>query len=560
MARPVAETTRLAALGAAMLVASTSCTGVIGDPGDAPRPGDEPVPPGVDRESVLAQPDALGPVGVRRLSRREYVDTVRALTGVDISDADLAAFPADSYTPFDNDYDNQLASETLVEGLRGIAERVAQAVLADPALRAAVVPCAPDDADEACLRQFVEQFGRRALRRPMTDEELADYTGVAATVAEEVGDFDAGVSVVMQALLQDASFIYRVETGKPVEDEPNLLRLDDHEVASRLSFLLWGTGPDEALLDLAEEDDALEPGPAIRSVASSMLADPRARDRVTRFFAMWLGYELPLPVESLDASMRRESATLVERVVFDEQSSMLDIFTSSGTFVDAELAESYGLPEPASPDGDWVTYSSSGRQGILSHATFLSNGVKAGLTSPTLRGLYVRLRLTCEEVPPPPPDLMVDVDEPPPGLSDDDCKSERYAVHATNAACSGCHEQMDPIGFGLESYDALGRFRATEEGRPDCPVEGEGELSGIGTFRGPGELADLLITSGRLETCFAEQLFRFVMGRQERTEDRATIEALTEHMRELDHRFDALLLDLVSLPAFRYRVIDEEGL
>jgi hypothetical protein len=329
-------------------------------------------------------------------------------------------------------------------------------------------------------------------------------------------------------------------------------RLSPFEVGTRLAFFLWGSTPDDALLDAAEAG-ALDDAEGIRAQAAEMLTDSRAQAHVDRFHALWLGYaELPHPPE-ITTAMRRETAALIDRVVFDEQSSWLDVFTADETFLDTTLAEHYGLPAPAGGEG-WVPYGDSGRMGILSHGAFLSVASAVMDTSPTKRGKLVREQLLCTPIPPPPPD--VDADSPP-GEGTSLCKAERYAEHRVGT-CAGCHEQMDLVGFGLENYDRAGRYRTHDDGLPECTISGEGELTGIGTFEGPAGLAQLLVDEQLVEGCVTQQLYRFAIGRELETDDLPFVESLAASFPAGGYRFDGLLLDIVSHEAFSYRR-EEEG-
>lgn len=545
------------ALMLAMALPAGACTGVIADPGasadgsgggGAGRGG-----PGFSGDPLSA-PAGLGASGIQRLSRAEYATTLEALLGVDIG-ADAELLPDDPQTPFDNDYTEQIASQALIEGLRLVAERATAAVLADPTRVSAVVGCAPSGPDDAaCLRSFVERFGRRALRRPLTDEEVSAYLGLQRFAVAE-GEFDVAVGLVLRAMLQDMELVYRVEIGTPVEGAPGVFRLNDWEVASRLSYLLTGAPPDDSLLDRAAAGD-LGTSEAIREEARRLLASEAGAARLGRFHAMWLGYERLPHDAALSDAMRRETGALLERIVLEEQGSWLDLFRADETFVDANLALHYGLEPPATGGADWVSYGDTGRRGILSHGTFLSNGAKNGDTSPVLRGIAVRERLLCQEIPEPPPTVNTD-EPPPPTESGSDCKEDRYSMHS-QGGCAGCHQLIDPVGFGLENYDAAGRFRTHEPDRPECAIRGEGMVEELGSFTGPAELADLLIATNELDACAVKQLYRFAMGRGETVDDDATLDALLERFRESDHRLDSLLLDFVSSEAFRHRFVQEE--
>jgi hypothetical protein len=326
--------------------------------------------------------------------------------------------------------------------------------------------------------------------------------------------------------------------------------LNDFEMATRLSFFLWGTIPDDALLDRAGEG-RLGTADDVRGVAGEMLADPRAREIVDRFHALWMNYEtLPHGAE-LTQALRTETAALIGKIIFDEERPWQDLFRSPETYVNDFLAEHYGLPLPGSTTPVWVSYGDSGRRGLFSHGTFLSNGAKFADTSPTLRGLMIRTRLFCQDIPPPPPG--VNTDEPIPEMEGAVCKVDRYAVHR-QGGCAGCHDLMDPVGFGLENFDAQGRYRTVEADHPECTIAGEGAIVDVGTFHGPGELADLLLGTGVLNTCVATQLYRFAVGRYELDDlDRAAVDSIVVSVGAGDFRFDDMMVSYVGSDAFRFR-------
>lgn len=494
-------------------------------------------------DGVVPAPDEVVPAtGVRRLTRGEYDATVLDLLG-DTTRPATTRLPADVLDPFDNDYTTQVASKPLVEGLEATALDIVDRLMQDTARRDEVIGCVPAE-DDACISTFVAAFGRRALRRPLQDDEIAAFVELAAAQPDEY----AGLGAVIQALLLDPEFVYRVERGRPTE-EPGVFRLDSFEVATRLSYFLLGTTPSDELLDVAEADGLATPAD-VRATAEEMLVDPRARERITDFHAMWLGYrELPHPAD-LAAAMRQESDALVGRVVFDDGTPWVDLFTSEQTFVGDLLAAHYGLPLPGADEPRWIDYGENERRGLLSHGSFLSVAASIADTSPTKRGKLVRRRLMCQDVPPPPPD--VNVDEAPTS-PDSPCKWDAYAVHReTGGACTNCHALMDPIGFGLEAYDSAGRFREHEADLPECTIAGDGELDGV-AFHGPAELAERLIDSGTLDSCAVTHVMRFAIGRELDDDDLAMQQAFVERFRADDHRFDGLVLEIVAAEAFGYR-------
>ena len=554
------------------LLACAACDGSISAGGDTPGnvvlPGSGVAPPNAGMgasaagSAAGAPGSAVGPGGalgvgangITRLSRAEYRATVRGLLGVDIG-ADVELLPADSFTPFDNDYTLQVPSKALVDGLKAIAERVVSQVLADPALRAKLVLCTPSGpADAACLRDFVRRFGRRALRRPLSDLEVEAYLRFQS-FAVASNDFYVAVSMVTRALLQDLELVYRVEVGEPLAGQPGAFQLDEWETASRLAFLLWGEAPDDALLDQAQAG-ALRADEGVRAAAERMLADERGVRRIQRFHALWLGYDTLPHAPELNAAMRQETDALVQRVIFEQQQPWLGLFNASETWANAALGKVYGFPNAPASGFAWVPYPGPERRGLLSHGSLLSNGTAGTDTSPTRRGKFIQERLACTPIPPPPED--VDADQPPPAKSPDDCKIDRYAAHRNEARCAGCHQLMDGVGFGLENYDQRGAYRTTDTGKPQCRIEGQGELPGAGTFSGPAQLAGLLADNGQLTRCLVQRLYQLGVGREPLpAQDAPQLEALAQRGAGPSLQLKQLVLDWVASPGFRVRIVDE---
>lgn len=523
-------------------------TGAAGESGDDETGGDE-TPTPEDAADVAVS-------GLRRLTAAEHDATLRDLLGDEMGDSVLF-LPEDLRTPFDNDYTEQEPAQSLVSGAYLLASDAAARLTADPVRLAEVVGCTPTGPDDAaCFESFIRDFGRRAFRRPLTEAEVSAYVELL-DFAVERGDFAAGVEAALRTILSAPSFLYRVEIGEPVDGAPDVFALRDYEVATRLSYFLWGTTPSDELLDDADAG-RLRSREDVRAALSWMMEDERALDRITRFHALWMGYE-QLPGEyDLAVAMETENRALMQRVIFDEKRPWQELIRSEETFVGDMLAEHYGIPLPGSDEPVWTSFGESGRKGLLSSGSFLSIGQKFGDTSPTQRGLLIRTRLLCMDIPPPDPDLNVDVDEPP-GDPEDQCKWDRYAAHrAEGTSCASCHELFDPIGFGLEAYGPLGELREHEPGRPECTIAGEGQISEIGSFSGPGELADVLLQSETVNRCVATQLYRFAMGRYELDEtDERFIDAMDESIGEGDFRFDELVDTLVTSDAFLFRRTEE---
>ncbi len=524
------------------VIAAHGCTGQIG--GDPPTDVDLP---------TEAEANEVGASGARRLTAIELRATVLDLVGVDVDDAELT-LPTDDRTPFDNDFTKQTASQALIDGVEVISGEVASAVVADPALRAAIVPCQPSGpADADCFRAFVATFGRRALRRTMSDAEIENFAAHFLPHAELEGDFWVAVDSGLRAFLQHPEFLYRIEIGEPVPGFAGLFRLNDFEVATRMSYLLLGSTPPDWLLDAAEAGQLSEPD-QLRQAATTLLGEERALARVARFHSMWLSYEsLPL-APALADDMGLETESLLRRYLFEEKRPWVDLLTAEETYVTSSLATHYGLTQPSDPAGAWVPYGASGRKGLLSHGSFLAAVSKFGDTSPVQRGLLIRTRLFCQVIDPPPPDLGVDVDMPPTGPDPNACKEVRYNMWQTEG-CSGCHMLLEPVGFGLEAFDAAGQFRTTEPSKPECAIDGSGDLQGVGAFNGPAELGGLMIQAGGVDECVATMVYRFAVGRWDLDEhDDALLERLVVDARgDSGIAFDQLISELVGSEAFGLR-------
>jgi hypothetical protein len=486
----------------------------------------------------------------RRLSRAELSNVVSDVLGDDGAAVDQY-LAEDVYRPFDNDYTVQSASRALIESLEAVATAVAKRALL-PANRAKVLPCMPSGpGDAACLRQLIERVGGRLYRRPLSEEQIAAYLTLQKFATEDNADvphdFYTAAELVLRSMLQDPEVLYRIEVGSAT-GEPGIFRLDDYEIASRLSFLLWGSAPDDSLLAAAQSGSLADAG-GRASAAQRLLSDPRARTQLERFHAMWLGYRAIPAAADLAASFSLETNALIEKVVFEQPSSYLDLFTSPQTYVNAQLATQYGLPAPSGGQG-WVSYANDKRAGILSQGSVLAAFSKFSDTSPTQRGIFVQTRLLCNKVAPPPANVNVDQ---PPSDGDKVCKIDRYDAHRTLDSCKSCHAQLDPIGYGLESYDIGGRYRTHDDDHEECTLPDKGQLPGFGEFSGPGQLARLLVDSGKLEQCFLQHFMTYAVGRELRPEEASAREALATTFQRDGYDLKSLLASFVSDERFALR-------
>ena len=375
-------------------------------------------------------------------------------------------------------------------------------------------------------------------------------------------EFDEATSagVLLQAFLQSPFFLYRVELTGVDASVGEAVPLDGYEMATRLSYLLWGSMPDESLFAAAEAG-ALSSPEEIEAQARRLLDDPRSQRAALHFYEQWLLYRnldvlakdtdvFPAFSTDIAALQRREVEAFITDVLWGEDASLDTLLTADYTFVNDELAAFYGIEGEFGPEFRKVSL--PGRaSGILTQGGVMSVFSKPNQTSPVSRGLFVREHLLCQ-IPPPPPD---NVDVRPPEPSDAATTRERYAQHSEDPACSGCHALMDPIGFGLENYDAIGRWRDQENG---VDIDASGALAQAGLedeqFDGPVQLGEKLLLSASMQECIAQQWFRYAYGRTESEEvDACTLEQVHQRFEASGHDLRELLVDLTQTDAFRFR-------
>ena len=505
--------------------------------------GGQLVRPGSDEEKILTQwvefletaaPTAARrsretpePVAlVRRLTHSQYNNTVRDLLG-DYSKP-AQRFPTEDYVDgFKNQLRHQAMPPLLVEAYSSSAER-----LALNAFRAGdvngLIPCKGTDA--GCRDRFIQTFGKRAFRRPLREQEWKRYAAAFDAQVKSTGKFLEGARVVVEAMLQSPKFLFR--TGS-----------DDYAAASRLSYLLWDTMPDAALLEAAERGE-LRTAAGRERMARRMLANPMAVQALDEFFQQWLrlervtnaskeGRRFPQFTPELAAAMVDETRSQLRQLAWNDRNFM-EIFTAdSAPFANADLAALYGSPPAAG----------GRRAGLMGHGSILTANAGPLETSPTARGIFVREQLLCQHVPPPPPNVNTNLAEP--DESKPVGRRQRLAAHVENTACSSCHRLMDPIGFGLEGFDAIGRWREKETiGKTELPLETGGEIAGLENsgFSDAAGLGRILAASPTCQECIVRQLFRYVSGRGETEADQPAIQALTAGFRASGFRFRELLI------------------
>lgn len=532
-----------------------SCAGLaacVGELGDAPGSSstDPPIQP--QACGVAVQP---GPAPIRRMTRFEYDNTVRDLLGDTTHPA--ADFGAEEEAlGFNNNAANLVTSSALAEKYMVAAERIAER--ATQAM-SSVVPCDPAAiGEEACAQQFIASFAKRAFRRPVAQEEADMLLGVYQ-VGRADGDFRNGIEMVIEVALQSPAFLYRVEFGVTPRPGEATVRLDSWETASRLSYFLWGSMPDPDLFAAAEAGK-LTTKEEIAAQARRMLDEPRAREATGDFHQQWLHYDRIASVgkdaalfpgwsPSMGQLMRAETSAFIDHVVFEDGGDLHALLTAPYSFMNKDLAAFYGVSGPAGDAFERVDLDPTQRAGILTTGTLLTINAHSNQTSPVHRGKLVREQLFCAQMPPPPKEVNITVPEPKAGST----ARERFAEHSQNKACSGCHELMDGIGFGFENYDAVGRYRTEEDGKP---IDASGSIARSdvdGSFDGAVAMSKKLAESHQVERCYTTQWFRYAYGRGESAEDACTVAALGDQFAETGGDIKELIVALTQTDAFLYR-------
>ena len=506
----------------------------------------------------MAGPDGAGPMPLRRLTKREYNNTVRDLLG------DTSA-PADSFPP-DRDGDFLFQRAGLVATVDATRLAGAAQSIASQAKLEELLPCQPaSPADEAgCARMFVEKFGLRAYRRPLAGEEVDRLMAVYDQGRGAVGlDFADGVRLVIEAMLQSPNFIYRWELGPDSQKqmEGQVFKLGPYEMASRLSYGLWGSMPDDGLFEAAAAGK-LGTEAEIDAQARRMLADSRARDTMVAFFEEWLGFgeladrpkdpeKYPEWKDDLKAAMSQELDAFVRNVVFEGDGKLSTLLSATYSWVSQPLAAVYGLEGAGGMSATAPTRAEldpQERSGLFTLAGFMALTGASDGSHPVNRGKLIYERALCGILPPPPPE----VPEPKPpaeGLT----TRERFAEHGENACAKACHELIDPLGFAFENYDGIGRFRTMDSGKP---VDASGTITLDGaakSFQNARELSAHLASSAQAQACFVTQMTRFALQRQETEGDKASLEAAVASFQQGGASLTDLVVAIAKSRSFRYR-------
>jgi len=511
---------------------------------------------------VAACPTSIiTPATLRRLTRFEYANSVRDLLAVDPAPAN--DLPVDEVTEgFDNNAGVLTVSPLHAEKYVLVSEALAKAAVKN---LAALTACDTNvKGEDACATELAKSLGRKAFRRPTTPE---DEQGLMAAYAagKDGGSYAEGIEVMIRAILQSTNFLYRLELTTASANAA-LVPISQYELATRLSYLIWSSGPDDALLDAAAHNE-LATKEMVAAKARAMVKDMKARPAITGFYNQWMSTSrldiitkdhtlFPKYSAEVQAGMAAELPAFVSYVLFSGDRSLKTLLTSQLAFVNPALAAVYGVTAPsgaASAPAMVTLPASQNRAGILTQAGFLAVQAHPDQTSPVLRGKFVRAKLLCQPPQPPP----VNANITPPDVTAAATARERFSAHLkAGSDCSGCHVLMDPIGLTFENFDAIGGYRTQENGH-DIDTSGQivaaTDASLGGAFTGVRELADKLAGSRQVSDCVATQWFRYAAGRGEETPDGCSLAGLRDTFASSGNDLVELIVATTQTDAFWYR-------
>src|SRR3954466_9028986 len=400
-------------------------------------------------------------------------------------------------------------------------------------------------------------LARRAFRRPVAPSEIEKYVALVHQAQQDEQSFDEGLAVGIQPLLVSPAFLYRVERNRPSPQSVYAQKITQHELATRLSYFLWASMPDESLGRAADTGTLRDPS-VLAAQVRRMLRDPKADALAEQFGGQWLQFRalesltrnrerFPDFEDYLRFSMRRETELFIEHIIREDR-SILDFIDAKYSYLNERLARHYGIPDVTGPGFRRVDLSGSPRGGVLTQASVLTVSSYATRTSPVLRGRWVLDNLLDAPPPEPPADV--------PNLKDSEIGTsatmrEQLEMHRKDPTCASCHRRMDPLGFGLENFDAVGAWR-TVDGK--FPIDATGTLPDGRSFNGPEELTAILRADHQaFEHCLTAKLLTYALGRGLERYDKRTVSGIVSRLPEHEYRFSGLILEIVKSLPFQSR-------
>jgi hypothetical protein len=431
--------------------------------------------------------------------------------------------------------------------------------VSDFEVREKILTCHPDEGDEArpCAEEIIRRLARDAYRRPLTDSDVAALMELY-DAGEADGGFESGVQVALQGILASPDFLFRMEEPAGEVAEDGTFPLNDLDLASRLSFFLWGAAPDDELLQLAQAG-VLSEDANLEAQVRRMLADPRAESLGSRFAHMWLRLQdldkvhpdalrFPDFYQQLADDMTEETERFFVNLIREDR-SFFDILTADYSFMNERLARHYGIPGVTGDHFRRVEYANDDRRGVLGHGSILTLTSHANRTSPVLRGKWI-MEVMLGTPPPPPPPNVPELEEE--AAAEDGrllTVKEKMEMHRANPSCNSCHVMIDPLGLALENFDVTGAWRIRDNG---MPIVVEGELYDGTPLQGPNDLRSALLKRKEsLVRGFTENLLAYALGRRTEYFDMPTIRSIEARAAAEDYRMSSFILGVVESPAFR---------
>jgi hypothetical protein len=430
-----------------------------------------------------------------------------------------------------------------------------------PASHRRIVTCQPtgERSSIECARQVLREFASRAFRRPVTNDEVERLVRLVHLTLEQGDSFERGIQLALQAILSSPHFLFRVELDPSSDDPGGIRELTDFELATRLSYFLWSSMPDDELFRLSRAGELKSPG-VLDAQVRRMLSDPKAEAFVENFAGQWLQLRdiakvtpdpelFPEFDETLRTAMLRETELFFEAVVKEDR-NVLDFLDADFTFVNERLARHYGIDGAKGDEFRRVPLARAGRRGILTHASILTITSNPTRTSPVKRGKWI-LENILGTPPPPPPPGVEELEEGKDAALRGSLR-ERMEQHRAKPMCATCHNRMDPIGFAFENFDAIGAWRDLDG---KFAIDASGGLPGGVEFDGPPELIAILKTARRQQfsRCLAEKMLTYALGRGLESYDRCAVDKIIEGLEKNDYKFSALVTGIVQSEPFQLR-------
>ncbi len=431
--------------------------------------------------------------------------------------------------------------------------------ISDTPSRRAIFTCRPAaGADEIpCAKKIISRIARQAYRRPVTDSDVEDLLSFYQKGRNQ-GDFDSGILAVVQTILSDPEFVFRFERAPSNAVPGTNYRVSDLELASRLSFFLWSSPPDDQLITIASQGKLREPG-VLEQQVRRMLAHPKSESLANVFAYQWLhlqnlndvqpdAFLFPNFDRNLVDSMRRETEMFFSSIVHEDR-AILDLLTANYTFVDEILAKHYGIPDVLGAKFRRVEIADENRFGLLGQASILTLTSVSNRTSPVARGKYVMQVLLGTPPPPPPPNV------PPLKENEDNGKAlpvrEKMEQHRKNEPCHSCHQLMDPIGLSLENFDGVGQWRTRDSG---APIDASGRMFEGSKLDGPVGLRQAILSHSDVFTgTFTESLLAYALGRVIDSREMPTVRSIEREAARNGNRFSAFVFAIVQSTPFQMR-------